>query len=254
MSDDMKKRAQQLSDEDLLKMIDKQAADYTPEALEAAKDEAEARGGKDYLYRKIDEEVEARIKQRLIDDEKRWNELEESSWQGDLSGSRTLKDETLAQVKFSMVRGAAGKAQYVIDNIQKNLDAARIPLGCRWGVVEVKTKGWVSRVKRNFLVVKTEEFPDYHTYISIRDFGAYLDCALIVTLEPGFAKKFLSKRLGGDEEALSRPKNVLKHQDLHSWFEVVSDCYQQAIDDLVVELGQTPASVRSGTKTFLDIW
>jgi hypothetical protein len=104
------------------------------------------------------------------------------------------------------------------------------------------------------LVVVHDDFPDYHQYISIRDYGLYMDCIRVFTVEPGFIKKFISRKLSGDPQGLSAPKNVLKHHDLHSWNVVVNDCVHMAIDELVEELGQKPGSVHSGTKTFMDIW
>ena len=81
-----------------------------------------------------------------------------------------------------------------------------------------------------------------------------MDCIRGFTVEPGFIKKFLAKKLSADPEALSAPKNVLKHHDLHSWNVVVNDCVRLTIYDLMEELGQKPNELRTGTKTFLDIW
>ena len=256
MSDELRRRTEQLSDEDLLNMIDKNPEDFTPEALAAAEAEAEARGGKDFLYQKIEEAIEAQMQAQSAEDEKRWEELANASesWQGDLSGKRTLKDETIIEVAYSMVRNAAGHSQKFVDGIQQKLREASMPCPTRWGVVEVKTKGWISRVRRDFLVVVHDDFPDYHQYIAIRDYGIYMDCIRVFTVEPGFIKKFLAKKLAGDAEALSAPKNVLKHHDLHSWNVVVNDCVRLTIDELMEELGQKPSSLRTGTKTFLDIW
>lgn len=254
MSDELRKRAEQLSDEDLLNMIDKNPADFTPDALAAAEAEAQARGGKEHLYQKIESEIESQMQQQQLDDEERWEELANESWQGDLSGKRTLKDETILEVAYFMLRGASGHSQKLVDSIQRKLEESRMPCPARWGVVEVQTKGWISRVRRDFLVVAHDDFPDYHQYVAIRDFGIYLDSIRVFTVEPGFIKKFIAKKLSGDPEGLSAPKNVLKHHDLHSWNVVVNDCVRLAMDELVEELGKKPNSVRSGTKTFLDIW
>jgi len=254
MGDEQKRRIKELSDEDLLNMIDRDPDKYDSESLQAAKEEAEARGGVEHLYEAIGaqladgESVDLSVGAAPV--ESRNHEL----LGGLFSDTRKLKDETISEVQFTFIRAASGNADRVTENIQKNLQAANIPLGCRWGVVEVKTKGWISRVRRDCLIVDVDEFPDYHTYISVRDFGIYLDCIRILTVEPGFVKKFLSKRLAGDPDALSEPKNILKQQDLHSWNETIRDCFKQAIDELIAELGQTPANVRSGEKKFLEIW
>jgi len=254
MDEELRKQIEGLPDEDLLDMIGKKREDYTPEALEVAEGAIEARGGIDYLRQKVDEEAEARIRQQEIEDQKRWDELANKSFQGSLSGKRTLKDETIIEVSYHMVRHASGNSQKLIDCIQKRLSEASMPCPSRWGVIEVKTKGWISRVRRDFLVVVHDDFPDYHQYVSVRDFGIYLDCIRVFTVEPGFFKKFLAKKLAGDPDALSAPKNILKHHDLHSWNVVVRDSVRISVNELVEELGQKPGEVRSGAKTFLDIW
>ncbi len=262
MGNELNDRLKGMSDEDLLDMIDKNPEDYTPEAVAAAKKEAERRGGVDKLYEIVDarfqqiaeQEEQSRVVQDALEAETAHEDAHGLLLHGLFSSTRTLKDETLSEVQFAIVRNAADQAELVIADIKKKLEAASMPLDCRWGVVEVKTKSWVSRVRRDFLIVELSEFPDYHTYISVRRFGTYLDCMRALTIEPGFVKKFLSRKLTGDEEALSAPKNILKHQDLNTWNGIVKDCLEQAIDELLERLGRKPGSVQRGEKKFLDIW
>ncbi len=262
MGNELDDRLRGMSDEDLLDMIDRNPDDYTPEAISAAKKEAERRGGVDKLYEIVDakfqqiaeQEEQSRLAEEAVEAEAEHEDTHGLLSYGFFSGTRTLKDETLSEVQFAIIRDAADQANQVIADIKKKLEASSMPLDCRWGVVEVKTKGWVSRVRRDFLIVELSEFPDYHTYISIRKFGTYLDCMRALTIEPGFVKKFLSKKLTGDEEALSAPKNILKHQDLNTWNGIVKDCMEQAIDELLDRLGRKPGLVQRGEKKFLDIW
>jgi len=254
MSDDLEKRMRELSDEDLLNIIDRDQDQHDQETLEAARQEAEARGGIEQLYENIEAEfpIDDTVNDQLLEEAKKRADRELLG--GIFSDVRTLDDETLYEIQYYFITNAAGNATRVLDSIQKKLEVVDMPLKCRWGVAEVKTKKWISRVRRDFLIVDVDEFPNHHTYISIRDFGTFLDCIRILTVEPGFAKKLIAKKLVGDEEALSQPKNILKHQDLHSWKEAVSICFKQAIDELIEELGRKPSDVRSGAKTFLDIW
>ena len=262
MSDEFEQGLRGMSDEDLLDMIDKNPEEYTSDAIRAAKEEAERRGGVEKLYELIDAKfqlISEQEDQAQAEQEKLYAEAVREGEHallphGLFSGTRTLKDETLSEVQFAQIRDAADHAESVIDDIKKKLEAACMPLDCRWGVVEVKTKSWISRVRRDFLIVELSEFPDYHTYISVRSFGTYLDCMRALTIEPGFVKKFLSRKLAGDEEALSAPKNILKHQDLNTWNEIVKDCMKRSVDELVERLGQKPGQVQYGEKKFLDIW
>ncbi len=171
-----------------------------------------------------------------------------------VGGTRTLKDETISETQRAFIRNAAGHSEEVIEDIKKRLRESDMPLDCKWGVTEVKTAGWISRVRRDFLIVELSEFPDYHNYISVRDFGIYLDCLRVLTIEPGVVKKLLAKKLADDEQALSAPKNILKNQDLEAWKSVVNDCVKQSIDALVERLGQKTSQIRYSEKTILDIW
>jgi hypothetical protein len=169
-------------------------------------------------------------------------------------GVRILDDETVAECQFALIEGAAGHADQLLHDIQKRLAETYMPLDCRWGLVEVKTKGWISRVRRDFLIVEAEEFPDHHSYISIRDFGTYLDCMRALTVEPGFLKKFFSRKITGDEAALSAPGNLLKYQDLRSWNAVINNSVKRSLHDLVARLGKQPSQMYYGEKSFLDMW
>jgi hypothetical protein len=148
-----------MSDEDLLDMIDKNPEDYTPEAIAAAKQEAERRGGIEKLYELVDakfqqiaqQEEQSRLDEAALEAESVQEDAHELLSYGLFSGTRTLKDETLSEVQFAIIRDAADQADQVIIDIKKKLEASSMPLDCRWGVVEVKTKGWVSRVRRDFL-------------------------------------------------------------------------------------------------------
>jgi len=264
MNDEFKNRIKSLSDEELLKMINENADDYTEEAVEIARQEVEVRGGIDTLtqkvteqQQKVEQEEERRLrKEEELQAEARRREAHAPRRKGLLSETRTLKDETVGTMSQRMIPGASGNSDKVLDIIQGHIEASDMPLDCRWGVVEVKTKHFISRVRRDFLIVESEEFPDHHAYISIRDFGMFLDCVLFFTVEPGALKKFLSKKLTGseDEEALSRPKNILKLQDFNAWKLIVKSCFDQAVNSLVEELGKKPGDVLNRERTFLDIW
>lgn len=257
MNDELDNRTKSLSDEELLNMIDGNPEDFTEEALDAARKEVLNRGGAELLYQKIEEEME---EVKLLENE----DIPPKEFEGDnqhelntglFSNVRTLKDETIGDVKQRMIPQASGHVEEVINDIQKLLEASNMPINCRWGVVEVKTKQLFSRVRRDCLIVETDEFPDHHAYISVRDFGIYLDSIIIFTVEPGVFKKFLSKKLTGSEdgEALSRPRNILKLQDFNAWSLVVSACFDQAIDSLIEELDKKPSQILNRERTFLDI-
>jgi len=264
MNNELAKRIKNLTDEELLNMVDGDSADFTEEALEVAREEVKARGGTESLYRKIEEQMEQirqenekiQMQEELESAEAFERDMHAPRRQGLFSETRKLKDETVNRYLHNMIPGASGHAEQVIVQIQDLIKAVDMPLSCRWGVMEVKTKHLIQRVRRDFLIVESDDFPDHHIYISVRDFGIFLDCIIIFTVEPGVLKKFFSKKLTGtdDVEALSRPRNMLKLQDHGSWTTAVEYCYSQAIDSLVERLGKKPSQVLSREKIFLDIW
>lgn len=166
----------------------------------------------------------------------------------------TLKEETILDQWSQMVDTAAGQADAIIDDVQKRLRDAQMPGNPDWSLEEVKSSGWFSKVRREFLVVTLQEFKDYRIYVAARDYGIHLDICWFLTVEPGFFKKKLAERLGGDKAALSAPKNILIEQDLRAWVTVVHHCVKGAVEALMGKLGQDPKKIRTQSKGFLEVW
>lgn len=166
----------------------------------------------------------------------------------------TLKDESILNEWAMIVDHAAGNGQAVLNDIEKRLEEANIPGDCDWSVEEVKSSGMFAKVRRGFLVVQQYEFRDFRMYIGVRDYGVYLDCVRFLTVEPGFMKKWASRKLTGYADALSAPKNILLHQDLRAWSTVVHHTVLDAVAALMTKLGKDPSLIQRGSKGFLEIW
>lgn len=166
-----------------------------------------------------------------------------------------LKEETVLNQWSMLVDGAAGRGNEVLDEIQSRLTAARIPGNCEWSVEEVESGGMFSKTKREFLIVRLDQFSDYRNYVGVRPYGTHLDCCRFLTVEPGFFKRELSKAMtNGEGNALSVPKNLLVEQDLHAWVTVVHHCVLDGVKALYQKLGQDPSGIRRETKGFLQVW
>jgi len=170
--------------------------------------------------------------------------------------SVTLKEETILNQWSSLVDDAAGHATELVADIKARLQAAEIPGGCNWTFDEVKSQGWFSKVRRDFLIIRLEEFSDYRQYVGVRPYGRYLDACRFLTCEPGFFKKKIAEKLAGEGNfmALSGPKNILIEQDLTAWTTVVHHCVLDAVYALVKQLGQDPSGIRRDSKGMLEIW
>lgn len=168
--------------------------------------------------------------------------------------SVTLKEETILNEWSTMVDSAGPHADRVLDSIQERLGDADIPGNCTWDVDEVKSSGWLSKVKREFLIVRLEQFSDYRMYISAREYGIHLDVCWFLTVEPGFFKRVISVQIGDSETAVSAPKNILVHQDLRAWVTVVHHAVVDAVKSLMEGLGQDKSLLRRESKGFLSVW
>lgn len=166
----------------------------------------------------------------------------------------TLKEESILNEWSMMLGQAAGQGKKVLDEIEQRLEEADIPGECDWSLEQVQSSGFFAKVKREFLIVKLEQFKDYKIYIAARDYGVHLDCCRFLTVEPGFLKQIVSERLTGQADALSAPRNILVHQDLKAWVTVVHHAVLDAVEELMVELKQDPKLLNRGSKGLLDIW
>jgi hypothetical protein len=166
-----------------------------------------------------------------------------------------LKEETILNQWSMLIDGAAGRGNEVLDSIQFHLEAARIPGNCQWSVDEVESGGFLSKTRREFLIVRLDQFSDYRNYVGVRAYGTHLDCCRFLTVEPGFFKRQISQAItGGEDRLLSTPKNLLVEQDLSAWVTVVHHAVLDAVKSLYAKLGQDPAGIRRETKGFLQVW
>jgi hypothetical protein len=166
-----------------------------------------------------------------------------------------LKDETILNQWSMIIDGAAARGNEVLDSIKFHLAAAQIPGSCQWSVEEVESGGFLSKTKREFLIVRLDQFSDYRNYIGVRAYGTHLDCCRFLTVEPGFFKRQLSQAIApGEDRLLSAPKNLLVEQDLQAWVTVVHHCVLDAVKGLMQKVGQDPAGIRRETKGFLQVW
>lgn len=166
----------------------------------------------------------------------------------------TLKEETILNEWATLVSDGAGNASFVLDAVQAELRHANVPGDCEWKIEEVKSSTWIARVRREFLIVKLDEFKDYRMYIAARDYGVHLDCCRFLTVEPGFFKKTIAAHALGSMDALSAPKNILVHQDLRAWVTVVHHAVLDSVEKLLGKLGQDKSKLNRGSKGFLEIW
>jgi hypothetical protein len=167
----------------------------------------------------------------------------------------TLKDETILNEWDQLVHGAAGNSQGVYNDIQRILRDFKVPGDWSADLEEVQSGGFFAKTKREFMIVRLDQFKDYRHYIGARDYGTALYVCRFLTVEPGFFKKAISAKLAeGDWAALSAPKNLLVEQDLRAWVTVVHHATTGAVETLLAKLGQDKSALRRDTRGILQVW
>ena len=164
----------------------------------------------------------------------------------------TLKEETILDQWSMILDYAAGNQDDLLDDIVNRYEESKIPGRLEKSVVQ--SSGWLSKVKREFLIITNDNFADYHMYIAARDYGIHLDVCRFLTIEPGRFKKMLSNRLAGDADALSAPKNILVEQDLRAWVTVAHHCVVGAVEEVMKKLKQDPSKIQRESKGYLNVW
>ncbi len=259
MDDESLSCLKNLSDGQLLNMVDSNPDDFTEEAVSVARLEVEARGGIELLYNKIVKELEqVRLENEKQEEQSTLESLEseqnESPQKGIFSGGRTLKEESILDEWTMILDNAAGNSKEVLDEIQRRLLESKIPGNCTWVIEEVKSSGFLSKVRREFLIIDLEQFKDYHQYVCIRDYGIHLDCCRFLTVEPNILKKWASEKLTGSAKVFSAPKNIMIHQDLSAWNTIVHQAVLESVEALMTKLGRDTTHLQRGSKGIMEIW
>jgi hypothetical protein len=163
----------------------------------------------------------------------------------------TLRSGTVIDNWSMIVEQGAGREKWVLDNTETYLKSANMP-----GVVhqqeEVST-GLFSQ-KRNFIVVTCNSLKDYRMYITARSFGADLDAAWYLTVEPRFLKRTISKYAAGNPQALAQNIDLFSQQDLGAFATISGHCLKRTLQMLLEELKQDPSGLNTRSKGFLSVW
>ena len=167
-------------------------------------------------------------------------------------GSALESDSVIDQWSM-IVDSAAGNAADVLEDIKRRLEAAQIPGECTWELEEVKCGGFLSRTRREFLVVRLKEFKDYRMYVAARDYGTHLDVCRFLAVQAGVLKGMIAEKIGGDKTALSGPTNILVAQNLRAWVTVVHHAVLEAVEALHQRLGQK-SHLRRESQGALAVW
>jgi hypothetical protein len=163
-----------------------------------------------------------------------------------------LKSDTVVRQWGTMVDRGAGRDKWVLDRTEaliKQSSPATVTIRR-----EPVTVGMFSE-KREFLIVAHQTLREYAIFIHARNFGQDLSAGWYLTVNPGFLKRAVSKKIAnGDPNALSGYISVFAQQDLSAMTNIAHNRLRQVIAELMEELKQDNSQVDWNPKGFLSMW
>jgi len=164
----------------------------------------------------------------------------------------SLTSEKVLERWAGLVQGGAGRSEWLIDKTIELLSATDLQ-NLFYKREPVRT-GMFSD-PRDFLILTYGTLREYAMFIGARDFGKDLDVAWFLTVNPGFLKRAISKKLtGGNPNALSMDIDLFAQQDLQAFKLVADTCLQKAVDILLDELKLDHSTIDRKSKGFLSVW
>jgi hypothetical protein len=162
------------------------------------------------------------------------------------------KRESVIRQWGQLVRDGGGKAHWVLNETERLIKEVAAPN------IEQRRETVSSGVfseKRDFLLVTHKSLREYAMFISARDFGRDLEVSWFLTVNPGFLKRAISKRLSsGNPNALSMSLDMFAHQDLNAYVGTAENCLHEALEHLLGDLKQDYSTIDRRSKGVLNIW
>jgi hypothetical protein len=162
-----------------------------------------------------------------------------------------LRHEGVLQSWTRLIEDGAGHGKEILDAVEAKIRQSKMP-DILWNQREVSS-GFMS-AKRWFLVVGHRNMSDYKMYIGARDFGAHLDVAWYLTVQPGTLKRAFSKYTMGNPNAISMQMDFFRQQDLSACVGYAHKCVVDEVNKLLSQLGQDTAGLNTKSKGFLELW
>lgn len=130
----------------------------------------------------------------------------------------SLKDGKIVREWSTLLPECQDAGAGLIETIQRKLAAYEVP-GLSWKEESASTgflKGLMGK-RRDFLVVRSEQFPEWLVCIGARDYGRFLNIVWYLTTSPKFLNKMRSAAAG---ELLVDELDVFDQQDVNAFASV----------------------------------
>ena len=141
-----------------------------------------------------------------------------------------LKDGKIAREWSTMLPECQAEGPGLVGTIQKKLAAYEVA-GLSWQEESASTGFMKSMLgkRRDFLVVRTEQFPEWLVCVGAKDYGRFLNVVWYLTVSP----KFLNKMRGvGAGTILTDELDVFDQQDVSAFAAVTRMATVTATEEL----------------------
>jgi len=130
----------------------------------------------------------------------------------------SLKDGKIAQEWSIMLPECQGGGPGLVEAIQQKFAAYEAP-GLSWKEESASTGFMKSLLgkRRDFLVVRNEQFPEWLVCIGARDYGRFLYVVWYLTASPRFVNKI---RAAGSGDVLVDELDVFDQQDVNAFVSI----------------------------------
>jgi hypothetical protein len=162
-----------------------------------------------------------------------------------------IKSQTVVKQWGIPIQYGAGRDKWFLDQAQTRIkEASPASVILKREPVSTATFGNT----RDFLLVTHSALKEWVLYISAQNFGKDLSVSWYLTVNPGFFKRAISKKMTQDPHYLSKNLPVFAQQDLSSFVELAHIRVKQLANELIDDIGRNQSGVDWNPKGVLSIW
>ncbi len=151
-----------------------------------------------------------------------------------------------------LIENGQGKSNEIFQDTEDFISESKAPaLRAKKEKMSPGVVGSIMGTKRDFLVVKDQHLGAYQVFINVRDYGANLDVSWYLTYRPSFFKALLS--LFRSSAFALNDLDLFEQADLRAYVTVCHNSTLDAVENLMLSLGQDPSKIDRKSKGFLGI-
>jgi hypothetical protein len=172
---------------------------------------------------------------------------------------RFLKREQVLESWSILIKNAQGRAEAIFKDTQELIKESKAPdIEMKSQLVAPSVFKGIFGEKREFLIIRNHtnrNLKTYQMYINARDYGRNLDVSWYLVSKLGFLESLLVKIFVRRREAevIVRKLDLFDQQDLTAYVTNAHHCLLEAVEKLMLNLGQDPSKIERKSRGFLGI-